>query len=167
MEALPALGHARHYSLRIEKELCAGPAGILVDVGDPPYTEIDHTADWALEVRGADLGDLMAHAAEGMLELMQVERGPGKGRRRRLRLQSADPESLLVAWLEELVVRMEMAPVTFGDFHVRGHGNTGLEAEFTEWPRSGLKKMIKAVTFHDLRIEPAREGWHTTVVFDV
>lgn len=136
-------------------------------VGEPPYTEIDHTADWALQVRGANVGELMAHAAEGMLGLMQVERGPGEGRPRKVRLQAADPESLLVAWLEELVVRMEMAAVTFGDFHVRAVEATRLEAEFTEWPRVGLKKMIKAVTFHELRIEPGQDGWQTTVVFDV
>ncbi|MGH2627958.1 MAG: archease [Anaerolineales bacterium] len=136
-------------------------------MSQPPYHEIDHTADWALEVRGANLGELLANAAEGMIELMQAERSPSKGRRRRLRLHAADAESLLVAWLEELVVRMEMAPVTFGAFQVRANEGASLEAEYTEWTRAGLKKMIKAVTFHDLRVESGRNGWQTTVVFDV
>lgn len=109
----------------------------------------------------------MAHAADGMIGLMQVEREPGLGRRRSLRLKAPDAESLLVAWLEELVVTMEMAPVTFGEFDVRTSGNTSLEAEFTEWPRAGLKKMIKAVTFHDLKVAAGPDGWRTTVVFDV
>lgn len=132
-----------------------------------PYTEIEHTADWALEVRGESLADLLIHAAEGMLELMGAEIAPGPSRTVRLRLQAPDAESLLVAWLEEILVRMELAPVTFSDFQVRVDNRFALEADLLEGSRRALQKMIKAVTFHDLRVEPGPSEWKTVVVFDV
>ncbi|MEX0788709.1 MAG: archease [Anaerolineales bacterium] len=132
-----------------------------------PYTEIEHTADWALEVRGGSLADLLVHAAEGMLDLMGAETAPGPSRTLHLHVQAADAEALLVAWLEEILVRMELAPVTFSDFQVRVADSTELEAELREGVRGDLEKMIKAVTFHDLRVEHGPSGWKTVVVFDV
>ena len=34
------------------------------------YVEVDHTADWAIRVRGATLPELFVNAATGMYELM-------------------------------------------------------------------------------------------------
>jgi len=136
-------------------------------VDEHPYTEIEHTADWALEVRGESLADLFIHAAEGMLELMGADTGPGPSRTVQFRLQAADAESLLVAWLEEILVRMELAPVTFSDFQVRVDDSFALEADLLESSRRALQKMIKAVTFHDLRVELGPSEWKTVVVFDV
>jgi SHS2 domain-containing protein len=136
-------------------------------VDERPYTEIEHTADWALEVRGESLADLLVHAAEGMLELMGAESAPGPSRTLHLQLQAADAESLLVAWLEEILVRMDLGPVTFSGFHVRVDDSFVLEAELRQGPRRDLKKMIKAVTFHDLRVESGPSEWKTVVVFDV
>lgn len=132
-----------------------------------PYTEIEHTADWALEVRGGSLAELLVHAAEGMLDLMGAETAFGPSQTVRLRLQAEDAESLLVAWLEEILVRMELTPVTFSDFHVRVDDTFALEAEVREGSRRDLKKMIKAVTFHNLRVDHGPSEWKTVVVFDV
>jgi SHS2 domain-containing protein len=136
-------------------------------VDELPYTEIEHTADWALEVHGGSLADLLVHAAEGMLELMGVEIAPGPSRTVQFRLQAEDAESLLVAWLEEILVRMELTPVTFSAFHVRVEDSFALEADLLECPRRDLKKMIKAVTFHNLRVDHGPSEWKTVVVFDV
>jgi SHS2 domain-containing protein len=42
-----------------------------------------------------------------------------------------------------------------------------LRAIVRETPLAALKKEIKAVTFHDLKIESTDEGFITTIVFDV
>lgn len=132
-----------------------------------PFTEIEHTADWALEVRGDTLADLCAHAAEGMLQLMGAEAAPGAARAVRIRLKSPDAESMLVAWLEELLFRMERSPVTFSNFHPRVDDAFRLDARLRQHPRQDLKKSIKAVTFHNLKVERGDGGWKTVIVFDV
>ena len=67
------------------------------------FSEVEHTADWAIRVRGATLPELFVHAATGMYSLVAdlaavkptVERG--------LEVKGVDAEALLVNWL--LVLR--------------------------------------------------------------
>jgi SHS2 domain-containing protein len=133
-----------------------------------PYEEVPHTADWALRVCGATLADLFVHAAQGMYDLMGGEPGgdtPAEARA--LTTEAADAESLLVAWLNELLYYTESDGLWFGDFRVRLKGETQLEAMATGRPATSLKKYIKAATFHNLRIAQAEGGLEATIVFDV
>jgi protein archease len=137
-------------------------------MGVKPYEEVPHTADWALRVRGATLADLFSHAAQGMYELMggQPPAG-GPADARAFTAEAADAESLLVAWLNELLYYTETEGLWFGEFRVRLEGETRLEAQATARPTANLRKYIKAATFHNLRIEHTGDGLETTIVFDV
>ena len=133
-----------------------------------PYEEVPHTADWALRVRGATLADLFAHAAEGMYALMGGEPEPGAGaQERNVDLTADDAESLLIAWLNELLFFTEADGVVFDDFRIRLSGETRLEARATGRPTANLKKQIKAATYHNLHIAKTASGREATIVFDV
>ncbi len=60
------------------------------------YKEIEHTADWELEVWAPDLLGLLEQAARGMYALSGTCLAPGTRLRRSLSLPANDPESLLV-----------------------------------------------------------------------
>ena len=62
------------------------------------YEEIEHTADWALRVRGADLPTLFSNAALGMMELAGVRTENTAGESRKIELTADDMETLLVDW---------------------------------------------------------------------
>jgi SHS2 domain-containing protein len=134
---------------------------------NPVYEELDHTADWALRVRGQDLADLLRNAAQGMLQLSGAVPAAGPRTRRELRLQSLDRESLLVDFLQELLLGLEMRQVTCPEIEIHTATDTGLRATLTEAPLRSLSKPIKAVTYHELHIEESPEGLVTTLVFDV
>lgn len=138
-------------------------------VKDTGYEEVDHTADWALRLRGRDLDELLANAARGLLALSgaQAAGDAHAGAWQTLRLTAADPEALLVAWLEELLFAMESRGVLYSTAEVHVEGGTDLTARVREAPIASLARPIKAVTFHDLKIEAAEEGLTATVVFDV
>lgn len=136
-------------------------------MNDSTFEEIEHTADWALQVSGADFSALLHNAAQGMLELMRAEAGPGPGVKKVIRLQAHDPESLLVAWLEELLFFIEVHGVTFTSFEVQVDGYTQLTADVNEVPLQRVEKEIKAVTYHNLKIQKDQAGFTTTIVFDV
>jgi SHS2 domain-containing protein len=132
-----------------------------------PYREVDHTADWALHVWAPTLDELFVEAARGMYALAGAEAGPGTSARRRVELTAEDHEALLVAWLQELLYFTESEELVFTDYHVEHLDATHLQAEVEGGPMAQLVKVIKAVTYHNLKINRAADGYETTLVFDV
>jgi SHS2 domain-containing protein len=133
----------------------------------PAFEELEHTADWALRVRGAGLPDLLRNAALGMLQLCGAVAAAGPRRRRRLRLDSLDRESLLVDFLQELLLGLELRQVTYPEVEIEAASDTSLQATLVEAPLQTMAKPIKAVTYNELRIESDQEGLVATLVFDV
>ncbi len=131
------------------------------------FEEVEHTADWALRAQGANLEELLANAAGGMLALIGAEPGPGDPKAWPVELQASDSEALLVTWLEELLYRMETQRVTFGSMKIRVGPGLRLAAEIEELPLGRLGRQIKAVTYHNLAVEKSPEGLTATLVFDV
>ena len=132
------------------------------------FEEVEHTADMALRCGGHDLADLFRNAARGMYRLMGIEAAPrGAPAQESLSLAAMDAESLLVDWLGELVFRAESAGQVFEDMEFRKLSTTCLEAVLTGHRIRRLESMIKAVTYHRLKVEKNRSGYTTTIVFDV
>jgi len=131
------------------------------------FEELEHTADWALRVRGRDLAELLVNAANGMMALAGVETASMAGPERRLELISHDRESLLVDWLHELLLALELRSVAFKHIRLKTTGERGLAATFQEVPLTSIAKPIKAVTYNELNIEESPQGLSATVVFDV
>jgi SHS2 domain-containing protein len=131
------------------------------------FEELEHTADWAIKVRGADLGELLANAAGAMLELAGVELDEQPGVERRIEIRSLDRESLLVDFLHELVVALELRQSAFREIQIETDGSHELTATLREVPFLSMAKQIKAVTYNELEIESGPDGLSTTVVFDV
>ena len=131
------------------------------------YEEIEHTADWALRVRGADLPALFSNAALGMMELAGVRTGKEAGQVRLIELQAIDTETLLVDWLNELVVALEMEQLAFREIKLEITSGWKLVGTVRAVPLTSMDKPIKAVTFNELHIQESPEGLETTIVFDV
>ncbi len=132
------------------------------------FEEIEHTADRALRVYGADLKALLLNAARGLNSLMAPEHRPDTGQRKiAVQLEAGDAESLLVDWLSELSYWAETEMLVFHDFELDSVSATHLEATLygTRAPR--LERHIKAVTYHNLAIVRTEKGLTATVVFDV
>ena len=130
------------------------------------FREVQHTADWALEVWAPDLPALFVQAALGMNWLMGVQINKVQLIKRSLHLNAVDPESLLVGYLNGILYEMELDSVGFDTFVVKIE-DLSLEAGLQGGRLVGLQKAIKAVTFHDLEIKRGENGVRTTIVFDV
>lgn len=134
----------------------------------PAFEEVEHTADWALRVYGRTLDELLVNAAVGMNTLLtgNVAAIPRRVKRRFV-IDGDDAESLLVNWLSELVYWAETEQLLFGQFDLGEVTFTHLCAVVRGGHVAELQKHIKAVTYHNLRIEPCAQGLVATVVFDV
>ncbi|MBN1220256.1 MAG: archease [Anaerolineae bacterium] len=132
------------------------------------FEEVEHTADWALRIRGRDLDELLTHAALGMSSLLVAE--PANiplNRAETIEVEACDAESLLVNWLSELAYRAEAEGIVFGEFELQQVTPTHLLAIVRGGCVTDLQKHIKAVTYHNLEIVKTTDGLEVTVVFDV
>ena len=141
-----------------------------MDVNNEPnaFEEVEHTADWALRIRGRDLRELLVNAARGMSCLLvpDLEAVP-TDMERRFELDALDAESLLVEWLSELAYWAEAEALVFREFEIFRVTPDHLEAAVRGGYASSLQKHIKAVTYHNLEIVRREDGLEATVVFDV
>lgn len=131
------------------------------------FVEVEHTADWAIRVRGKTLSELFINVAIGMYSLV-VDLPPGKAEIERIvDVEGVDPETLLINWLNELLYHTEMDHEVFSEFVIESFQQTHLQATVRGRSTHQLKKHIKAATFNDLCIVPTENGYEATVVFDV
>jgi SHS2 domain-containing protein len=130
------------------------------------WREIEHTADWALEVWGSDQADLFRNAALGMAALLRG-RASGARQEKRFHLEAPDAETLLVDWLSELLFWLEQGGLVLEDVKIQSMTKAGLVGRATGRVGTDLVRHIKAVTFNELAILPTDHGVKTTIVFDV
>lgn len=131
------------------------------------YCEVEHTADRALRVWGHELEDLFAGAAKGMYSLMADLEGLVATDWREIRLETWDPPSLLVDWLNELLFLTEMEGLVFVDSRIESLDETVLVARAGGIAAPITKAHIKAATFHDLEFVRDGPGWSTVITLDV
>ena len=129
---------------------------------------VEHTADWALRLRGRDLNELFTRAAEGMAYLLagDISAIP-LTETRELALEAYDAEELLVVWLGELAYWAERDGLVCPVVELSEVSPTTLHATARGGRLTELQKHIKAVTYHDLSIRPYDGGLEVTIVFDV
>ncbi len=130
------------------------------------HEEIPHTADWALRVWAEDLPSLFVEAANGMASLSGLELEQGLRPTRQLQLEAPDNESLLVAFLSELLYIQEQEDLGFDQMDITIDG-ARLAAIMEGAQIRSLAKPIKAVTFHNLKIRRREHRFEAEIVFDV
>ncbi len=135
-------------------------------MGKCGFEELQHTADWALKVWAPDKAELFRQAALGMNVLMGLKLANEHARRVEISLSAEDTESLLVAFLSEILFHLEIERIGFEDFSVKLNRNR-LNAELWGKPIRSIEKPIKAVTFHNLVVKRGEDGLEAQLVFDV
>ena len=131
------------------------------------FEEIEHTADWAYRVRGENLAQLFIHAALGLYTLVGMQLAPEERVTRSIQLKGIDRESLLVAWLNELLYFHESEGLGFEQIEIQHLDETSIQAIVTGAPTQQWLKDIKAVTYHNLAIRETESGLEVTLVLDV
>jgi SHS2 domain-containing protein len=130
------------------------------------YEEIPHTADWSIRVWADDVAGLLAESARGMYWLAGTELDKKQRVLKIFETKEPDEESLLVAFLSELVYYAEQENLGFDDFDIQINDGR-LKAELGGAPLQSMDKAIKAVTWHNLNITKTARGLEVEIVFDV
>ena len=131
------------------------------------FEEIPHTADWSFRAFGKDRRELFENAAFALFALEGAIANEATQAARAVQVTGIDYESLLVNWLSELLYMQESHREVYHRFHVESLTATALRAQVLGTPNTSIDKIIKAVTYHNLKIEQTPNGWEAVVVVDV
>jgi SHS2 domain-containing protein len=140
-----------------------------VSVNNSSFHEfLEHTGEVKLRVRGGSLTDVFAEAGRALGKLQL------RGRKQisveawwDIQIEARDRNALLVDWLNELIYRAEAELAVAVDFDVMQVSETSLAARVGAVPVEESPGLVKAATFHELRIEPVADGLEAVVVLDV
>jgi SHS2 domain-containing protein len=135
------------------------------------YETFDHTADLGLRIQSADLNTLFAEA--GLALIAALVENPDSIRpeiRIDVKMPADDLEYLLFDWLKALLYRFDTERLLFSRFDVK-ISDTGLEAvawgEMMDESRHELSHEVKAITYHELKVEQSEDGWLAEVIVDI
>jgi len=129
------------------------------------FREIEHRADWELEVWAADFSGLLEQAARGMYTLVGARLNPANRIQIELEFGAPDAESLLVNFLAELLFLIETQNLAFDEFQLELDGYA-LSARLGGASLAHIDKEIKAVTYHQLAVLQTEDGFLVRIVFD-
>lgn len=135
------------------------------------YELFEHTADLGLRVRAPDLATLLAEAAMALFAAILDEPGSVEPRLQvEVRLPPDEVAFLLFDWLKELLHHFDSEHLVFGRFEARV-GEDGLHGaawgERVDPARHALAHEVKAITYHQLRVEREGNGWLAELIVDI
>ena len=135
------------------------------------YEILDHTADICVRVYGKSFDELLRNAARAMMELITDREKVNPSQETEIKAQGETKEELLVHWLGEILFLHQVRKMVFQDFDVNLISETELEGkasgENIDMERHEIGLDIKAVTYHDLKIEPLDDRLKVDIVFDI
>lgn len=132
-----------------------------------PYEILPHTADIGVAASAPTIEALFSEAVRGLAAILLDDEPPAGEEGSTVRVEADDLALLLAGVLEEALYayesRGELAvgaqlDVAGGVAHGRFLSVHGVQA---------AGPAIKAVTYHQLAVEQAPQGWRATVFFDV
>ena len=135
------------------------------------YAEGGPTADLAVDTWGETLEEVFSQAAISLFNAMTPIEGVEKVETREFEVEGDDLGALLFNFLDELLYIHEVDLVVFSAFDLEiDKEQIRLKAvchgESFDLARHPQGIAIKAVTFHQMKIEESEEGWNLRVVLD-
>ena len=134
---------------------------------EPYWTELPHTADWAIRVTSDSQRQLFARSAAAMFALEDADPARTIALARAVNVMAEDAPELLVSWLNRLLLGQELDGVLYTRFEIHEISHVGLRGVAYGYPGAPAHTAIKAVTFYDLEVRETADGWTAIVTFDV
>ena len=147
------------------------PDILFLDMTEHTFEILEHTADKGVAATGKTMGEAFENAAYGMFSLFVDPEAYEPRTQREVNINADDREQLLWSWLSEILFIFEVNRELPVDFHIAEIDDTHLRAllavrpigDDIEW----LGSPVKAITFHQLRVEEIDGRWRVQVYVDV
>lgn len=131
------------------------------------YEILEHMADLKIRAYGKNLSELFSNMLKGMFEACGPVISDKTIIKREIKVKSSNLESLLVDFLSEALYLSDVNNETYFEAEFKKLNEKELIAEIKGNKIQRQKEEIKAVTWHDLKIEEVNNQWQATVLFDI
>ena len=135
------------------------------------YRLLDHTADLGVEVTAADPGTLFAEAGLALFSLITTPDALEKRETRTIAATGEDFTDLLVNWLRELLHLWNGDQLLVCGLVVDRVQPTAIRGKAAvdrfDPHRHPMENEIKAVTYHQARVETAGGKWSARFIVDI
>ena len=132
---------------------------------------LEHPADIGFEASGSTREEVFANAARALFHLMLDPATIEPRTEVAVQVEGADPASLMVNWLAELLYLNDAEGWLFSEFEVERLDDRSLTArargEKFDRTRHRAKLQVKAITYHQLQLVKTAEGWQARVFVDI
>lgn len=131
------------------------------------YSFHEHTADVRMHVESRSFPALFRQALLGVCEFLWPA-GIGKQVKRTVIVRSPDASALLVDFLNEALSLAQANKETYTSVQFKMLHSNVLEAKLLGRGISSFGEDIKAITYHEAKVEQDEKGvWHARIVFDI
>jgi SHS2 domain-containing protein len=135
------------------------------------FRVLDISGDVGLSAFGKSIDEAFINAATGMYSLITNLNTIKEERTIDVSVESNSPDSLLVSWLNELIFHFDAYGFIGKKIETREFSDNKIVATVTgeefDPERHEGKLLIKAATYHKLRIEKVDDIWEIDVIFDI
>jgi SHS2 domain-containing protein len=141
---------------------------IIMEVG---YRILEHPADVGIEAFGHTLEEAFEHAALGLTSIIVEPASVDPSEQRFVSLKGTDPENLLVRWLSEVIYLYDGEDFLISDVTIDRFDHGELEAtlagEKMIESKHKMRMDVKAITYHQLKVDATPEGVLLRVFLDI
>ncbi|HUL61693.1 MAG TPA: archease [Methanocella sp.] len=136
------------------------------------FKYLEHTADAEFIAYGRTVDEAFANAARATFGLMVDLAKVRPAESREIRLAAGSLDDLLFDWLSELLYLVEVDRLIFSQFDVAiaedgDYRLTAVARGEKVRPGHGVFLHVKAVTYHDLRVEKRNNVYEAQVLLDI
>jgi SHS2 domain-containing protein len=135
------------------------------------YRILEHPSDVGVEAFGLSLGEAFEYAALGLTSIIVEPASVHPTEQRFVSIKGTDPENLLVRWLSEILYLYDGEDFLLSDVNISRLSDGELDAtlageQLTEGKHK-LKMDVKAITYHELKVDETPEGVLLRVFLDI
>jgi SHS2 domain-containing protein len=137
----------------------------------PPFEILEHPSDLGIEAHGSSMQELFQNAAHGFMSVVAGTSKIEPRQNRTIELQALDRENLMVRWLTEILYLYDAEKFLTADVKFETLTDTLLKANILGEPydvsKHELKLDVKAITYHQLKVEDHDGDWIARVFVDI
>ena len=135
---------------------------------------IDISGDVGIRAFGKSIEEVFKNSAIGMYSLITDLEGVKGDKNISISVESNSLEGLLVSWLNELIFHFDAynfigKDITISAFSIQPSAlmKAEIRGEEFDTERHERKLLLKAATYHRLKVEKAGDVWEADIIFDI
>lgn len=135
------------------------------------YRIVSRSSDLAIKVFGRTPEELFANSAFALFDLMTDIEKVQAQEKLPLEVEGADRDDLMVNWMRELLYLYQGSGYLLKEFQVREFKENYVRGEVRgekyDPDRHEIQREIRAVAYHQSRMEKTGEQWTAQVIFEL